>query len=139
MMDSRIAAAVMGLAALNSTAVQARPVPVGETPGHTAFFIDDETLRTIALPGGDVLQALIITKSPPNAQMTARQIGASSLMQFRCAEKTYRQWSTDSLRRDGTRVKVVLPDPARPFAPTRAGSFERRLIDAACAMKPRKS
>ncbi|MBS0476043.1 MAG: hypothetical protein JSR28_12995 [Proteobacteria bacterium] len=137
-MNSPASAVLFGLAALCSAAVEAKPVPAGETPAHTKFFIDDATLSQVALADGPALQALIITRNAPDPQIKSGQIGAASMMQFRCRRKSYRQWSTDALHKDGTRVRVVSPDPARSFSATREGSFERRLLDAACAMKVRK-
>ncbi|MFM6933028.1 MAG: hypothetical protein ACKOUT_12385 [Novosphingobium sp.] len=113
----------------------AAPVLVAETPGHTKFLIDDATLEDIAIGAAKVLQARILTRSAPDPQMLSGQVGADGIMQFNCAAQSYRQWSTTSIRKDGSRVEMVRPLATRSFNPTREGSFERKLLLAACTMR----
>lgn len=113
----------------------ARPVVVAETPGHTKFLIDDATITDMAIGGAVVRQARVLTENAPDPKMVSGQVGADGVMQFNCAAQSYRQWRTTSIRKDGSRVELVTPMPARRFNPTRDGSFERKLLAAACAMR----
>jgi hypothetical protein len=113
----------------------ATPVFVAETPGHTKFLIDDATLKDLVIGGAKVRQARILTHNASDPQMTSGQVGADGIMQFDCAALSYREWSTTSIRKDGTRAEVVRPLASRRFVPTRAGSFERKLLLAACTMR----
>lgn len=116
----------------------AAPVFVAETPGRTKFLIDDATVEDIVISGTKVRQARILTRSAPDPQMTSGQVAADGIMQFNCDARTYRQWSTTSIRKDGTRAELIRPLATRRFNPTRDGSFERKLLIAACAMRKTK-
>jgi hypothetical protein len=113
----------------------AKPVFVAETPGHTRFLIDDASLVDLTIGGAVVRQARILTENPADARLVSGQVGAEGVMQFNCAQNTYREWTTTSIRKDGTRQIVTPPSPARRFYPTRDGSFERKLLSAACTMR----
>ncbi len=127
------------LAALLAAApVLAVPVFVAETPGGTKFLIEDTTVEDIAIGGAKVRQARILTRNAPDPQMVSGQVGADGIMQFDCAARTYRQWSTTSIRKDGTRAELIRPLATRRFNATRHGSFERKLLIAACTMRKTK-
>lgn len=115
----------------------AKPVMVFETPGGTRYYLDDTSAVELRLREGTVIMARVTTKSAPDPRMTAGQVAADGLMQFRCADSSYRQWNVFSIAKDGTRSQVVAPNAGRAFAATRPGSFERRLLVAACALKRR--
>ena len=121
--------------ALAGAGAQARPVLVAETPGHTKFLIESSSLTDLELGGVNIRQALVLTRSAPDPGLRSGQVAAEGQMQFDCAGLTYREWSTTSIRLDGTRQVVVPPSATRKFSPTRDGSFERKLLQAACTMR----
>lgn len=126
-----IAAVALGFPAL----AWAKPVLVFETPGRTRYYIDDTSAVELKLREGTVVMARVTSKSAPDPRMTAGQVAADGLMQFRCADNSYRQWNVFSIGREGSRNQVIAPDAARAFTATRPDSFERRLLVAACALK----
>lgn len=123
----------LGLPAL----AHAKPVLVFETPGHTRYLIDDASAAELRLREGTVVMARVMTQSAPDPRMTAGQVAADGLMQFRCDQNSYRQWNVFSIGKDGSRNQVIAPNAARGFTVTRPGSFERKLLQAACALKRR--
>lgn len=133
---ARWIAAVSALA-MAATGLAARPVVVFETPGHTRYYIDDQSVVELGLPGGPVIMARISSQSAPDPHLVSGQVAADGLMQFRCAQSSYRQWNVFAIGKDGSRQQVVAPNAARAFSPTREGSPERKLVQTACAMKRR--
>lgn len=113
----------------------AKPVFIAETPGKTRFFIDDASLSDLPQPGGSIRQATVLSRNAPDPQLKTGQVAAEGIMQFNCAAQSWRQWSTTSVRKDGSRQVLVTPSPTRSFTATREGSFERKLLQAACAMR----
>ena len=105
-----------------------------ETPGHTVFAYDPASLTVTSGPDGEVRRATIITHNPARPG-SGEQVGARGTMEFACATLAYREVQTTSIRGDGTQQEVVPANPARPFSPTRPGSFERSLVDAICAVR----
>ena len=106
---------------------------VMETPGHTRFAYLPSSLTVRASEDGEVRSAIILTHNPDSGtRRSSDQIGARGVMEFRCANLAYREVSTVSIRRSGEELVVVPANPARRFAETRPGSFERRLADAIC-------
>lgn len=135
-MDQIKASALIVLATLALSApLRAKPVFIAETPGHTRFFIEDGSVKIVQLTGGAALQATILTVNSPDPALKSGQIRAEGIMQFRCAENAYREWSTTSIQKDGRRIQVVPPNPDRKFAVTRPGSFERKVLNAACNLR----
>jgi hypothetical protein len=112
----------------------ARPVLVFETPGHTRYFLDDASAVELPLREGSVVMARVLTQSAPDPHLISGQVAADGLMQFQCASASYRQWNVFSIGKDGSRNQVVAPNAARAFTATRPGSFERKLLQAACAL-----
>lgn len=127
-----VAALALGAGA---SAAWSRPVPVFETPGGTRYLVDDSSVTELRLREGTVVMARILTQSAPDPRLVSGQVAADGLMQFRCAQGSYRQWNVFSIGKDGSRRQVVAPNAARAFAPTRDGSLERKLVLAACALK----
>ncbi|WP_068076781.1 surface-adhesin E family protein [Novosphingobium lentum] len=106
-------------------------VPIAETPGHSRFSYDPASVSV----DGDVRSALIVTHNPDRGRpLPGDQVSARSTMEFHCADHAYRQVSTVAIHRDGHAIEVVPPNAARPFAPARPGSFERKVVDAICGV-----
>lgn len=123
-------------AALLASPLTAKPVLIAQTPGHTQFFVDDATVQDLPSADGPIRQARITTRSAPDPHMRAGQVAAEGVMQFRCAQRQYRQMQTTSINLDGSRRPAVPPSTTRAFAQTAPGRFENTVLEAVCRLKP---
>lgn len=134
----KIVSFLLGIALLPaSSALLAGNVFIAETPGHTRFFIDDAAIMDIGSPEGNIRQAIILTERPrkPQDGSAKVQVRARALMQFKCANRSYREIETAAFYSDGTAQIVVPRSEQREFSSIAPGSFEEKIADAAC--KPR--
>jgi hypothetical protein len=123
-------------AVLLAPPLAAKPVLIAQTPGHTQFFVDDATVQDLPSADGPIRQAHISTRSAPDPHLRAGQVAAEGVMQFRCAQRQYRQMQTTSINLDGSRRTAVPPSTTRAFVQTAPGRFENTVLDAVCRLKP---